>query len=551
MGKKHNSVELSNSLFLAQTANPNFKKLDKLTQSIILSDIENSDKRIGEADSSRITICNYPAINIKTIKNLININGFSMSKCQILNFKYHDLEELCELIINHLQSSHHPLFDTYHEEFFELNYFVDFNMNNKRLYDYDFWLKKLRSLWITQKEESLRKTNKVRKYISNFNSVVFDSRKKEQLKTLENKFMVNKLTGELFSMKDLALKSESNQMNELLFKNFVIEQEARKKDFEFLFITPTLPSIYHAKKKLTKTVKQGHDDLNDFFVQFRKNLNHNDLKSGEDFFYLSVNEAHKDGCEHRHIMFFCKRDKFDLIRSIMRTCYFNKFYLSEYKTKCKRIDKAHATVKQKKERKEKAKQKIFDLIDNVAIKYVEEDKEKGGASSYIYKYITKEVGSETESFDDRYNDVKKWARINNIRQYNISGINYNFQAFKLCMRIFCSSNSVENIKYLKELNNDSLEANQLIDSLNDILSTKIVRVSKKDQKSMTTEEYNASLDRQRFFNYNKLIRFNEFVVENNYENSMNRYDEIVKKLNHVEINGVMIKLKNNYEIISI
>jgi hypothetical protein len=538
MIKTNNSDELSKNTSILSKTIPNFNSCDPLTQSIL---IDNLLEREGKAAESWNTIYNYPAINIKTVKNLINISDFSMLKCHVLNFNYYELEELSNIIVNYLKLSVSAIEldfligvpveleffkDSYYNRFFEFNLFTDFNNNNNRLYSINFWLKKLESLWIVEKEEDLRKKRVVTSYISNYNSKIFTTRKNEQLVKLDKKIMVNKNTGETFSMKDLALKSESNQLNELFFKNYVVQQKAIENDFEFLFITLTLPSVYHVKRKLTKTVKEGHIDLNDMYAQFRKNLNHKGLKSGVHYFYLSVNEAHKDGCEHRHIMFFCKRENFSLIKGLMNTCYLNKFYSSELKEKKKRIQKAHISTAQKNERILKSQSKIT----NVAIDYVEEDKEKGGSASYIYKYIMKGV-DEDNGYDERYNDVKKWARINNIRQYNVSGLNLNFQSFKKCMKVFCSDNLVDNIEYLKEINvNDELD-NQVIEKLTLILSPKKDKDS--DDKS---------------FNYDKLMKFNELTISNVYKDDVNRYFEKVKKIDCTIVDGLKIQSKNFYEM---
>lgn len=539
MTKMNNSDELSKNISILSNTIPDFNSFDELTQQIYIDDLLKGE---GAADDSWITISNCPVINIKTIKNLINIYSFRLLKCHVLNFNYYELEELTDILVNHLKSSTNPIEndyligvpvelrffkDNYYNRFFEFNLFDDFKNNNNRLYNVNFWLKKIQALWIVENEEKLRKERKVTKYISNYNSKIFTTRKDDQLNKLSKKIMVNKNTGESFSMKDLALKSESNQLNELLFKNYVVQQEAIKKDFEFLFITLTLPSVYHVKRSLKKTVKQGHIDLNDMYSQFRKNLNHNNLKSGVDYFYLSVNEAHLDGCEHRHIMFFCKKEYFELIKRLMNTCYLNKFYATELKAKKKRIQKAHITTEQKKERYLKAQNKIT----SVAIDYVEEDKEKGSSASYIYKYILKGVDEEN-GYDERYNDVKKWSRINNIRQYNLSGLNLNFQAFKKCMKVFCSSNLIENLEYLREINFNPELDDEVIKKLTSILSPK------KDKDS-----------EDKSFNYNKLLEFNKLEISNVYKDDTNRYFEKVKKIDCTIVDGLKIQSKNYYEMI--
>ena len=440
-------------------------------------------------DISWITIDKYHQVLKKAIYNM----KYSPKLIFLNKFNYNDLKIISGLLLEYFNYLHEKSRITINKDKnifvsglsmdniklpYGLTVFHDFKDNDKRLLDSNYLYNVITKKYLLQREEIVRSKKGVKSYISNYNSKVFDTLREEKLNALDSKVMTNSLTGKSFSMKEMALKSEKNSLNEMIFKTNVVQEEAKLKGFDFLFITLTLPPKYHAVNKKHKfDTKKGHKDLNNYWSDVLRYVGKGSkkLKSGQDYYYITVNESHKDGCEHRHIMFFCKKEYHQGVIDICNRVYAKKFYP-----------------------RMKDKTKIKDMLD-VAIRYVVEDKTKASPATYLIKYILKEVDGDKNKF----NDVKKWARLNSIRQFNIAGLNeINFQAYKSIQNIFNSENSLLNIdKILEESQNISRKSLQ-----------KIVNLLQSEKS-----------------NYDKLKAVQKYLPKIRYIKSLNKYDEEVIK----------------------
>ncbi len=459
---------------------------------------------------------------------------------------------------------------------FGLTVLHDFNDNDKRMLDIKVVRSVIYKKHFTIKEESFRSHSSVRSYLSDYNSKAFDVIKNDKMNVLESMSLKNINNGTSFSMKDLALKSEQNHLNELQFKVNCVEEEAVLRDFKFLFITITLPTEYHSNKsifnhgvkirtiknkKFKHNTKKGHSDLNDYWNDVRKYFSKNGVKlrAGVDYYYITVNEAHSDGCEHRHIMFFCKPEHHDFITDICKRVYKNKFY-PKFKTV----------------------ESCFDKHEH-ALEFVREGLDKNGnklpksgiakPSTYLTKYIFKEIKEINEKLklekneeksSQKYNAVKKWARLNSIRQINIGGMTeINFQAWKIINTAFNSQNTPYHVRDI--LKNSNVKDSSLLDGILEI--EKILFVPKvlenfelvsipKNIKYLKTNKMKANaLHRYKVSNYNKIKTItNKFNPRVFYIDSVNKYDEKTKKISHISLsinnNYIRINLDNYYTISS-
>lgn len=172
--------------------------------------------------------------------------------------------------------------------------------------------------------------------------------------------MENTLTGEQFSMLEIAKASHSNRFNELyaFTKNF--EALAKENGMEWLFLTFTAPPEFHPNPSGAKSecsynpdlgVKRSHDHINSAWKKIRAVLNKRGIKANPNtYFGARTVETHKDGCIHWHLIIFIQQT---LIGAFTNSC-------KEY----------------------------FPLHNQ--IKIVLGDDKKGSASSYVFKYIMKE-----------------------------------------------------------------------------------------------------------------------------------------------------------------
>lgn len=198
-------------------------------------------------------------------------------------------------------------------------------------------------------------------YCSNVTLARYIEKIKITENALEQVFMVNTETGELFSMAELAKESQTNRFNELYFiaKNF--EVMAKEKNMPWLFLTFTAPPEYHPNPshpeskrsyKREHGVKASHDYIAQRWVEIRSLLCKRGIDLGPDTcFGFRTAETHKDGCVHWHLQVFIKQE---FISSFIEICEM-KF--------------------------SRRKQ----------IKIVPGDPRKGSAASYIFKYLLKEV----------------------------------------------------------------------------------------------------------------------------------------------------------------
>lgn len=532
---------------------------------------------------------------------------YDLEDSVLLLFQYHELSSIAFRLLSvfNLFEKYYSskLVDISSNDDISFNFpfglkFEDFNNNFNRLLNEEYLTKKLQKIYVRLIEHEKRKNEEVKDYISNYNSKKFDKKRKDQLDKLENYSLFNvfdknmphignvvKSKDKAISMKDLALKTEQNRLNELFFKSKIVDIESKKRGFNWHFITLTLPTQYHAlmKKgtrfnpKFEHDTKKGHEDLNLYWQGVMRYLAKIGLKSGDDYIYITVNEAHKDGCEHRHIMFFCRDEVWLVIENFIKSRYIRTFYpellpnelsqrqikkikkdLNE-KAKNKFIRKIGAPrlrkewVEEQLNKKIESQKNLISMANNerkykidVAIKIINEDKDfnedgktAASSSSYLFKYLTKTTSDE----NGEVNSVKKWARINSIRQYHVAGLKLNFQVYSLLASIYKSSQVDRKIEYIDSINPD-IEINHE-DFKNLFLDPKIPHF-----EDITSKNIDKVRNDWNCRNYNNLIKMNKMRIQVNYDIFQNKYEEGDLRLSHVYINGIRFENISFYSIMN-
>ena len=276
------------------------------------------------------------------------------------------------------------------------------------------WLRKqLKKVAIRQLEQLHREFSMVSKdrdsYLSNANFLRIMARKKANEKLLESLVATNELD-QSYTLADLQKLSVSNpalRRTELMVRCAGFEEwsPGDAREWEPYFLTLTAPSKYHPTTTRNKTVfknkkytgytpKQTQDYLNKCWQRIRASL----ARSRCQYFGFRVTEPHHDGTPHWHLLFFIEKTSVDTLCAT-----FTRYALQEDGNE------------------RGAKQQRCDII------YL--DPNKGRATGYIAKYISKNVDGYKIDIDDESGTkadkaairVSCWASLWGIRQFQQIG----------------------------------------------------------------------------------------------------------------------------------
>jgi hypothetical protein len=223
---------------------------------------------------------------------------------------------------------------------------------------------------------------------------------------LESLVAINQTTGEILPMDELAEQSLSNPANRrraMMARIKGIEQHAKTKGQEALFLTITCPSRMHARHH-TGASNDRYDGtgpraaqayLNRVWRTGLRKLMHDGVSlSG-----LRVVEPHHDGCPHWHVLVFTAPEHSVSLVETLRAYALrdspNEPGALERRFKVERIDPA-----------------------------------KGSAVGYVAKYVSKSIDGEGVDFDEETESAGKdaaprivaWARTWGIRQFQFFGV---------------------------------------------------------------------------------------------------------------------------------
>ena len=229
---------------------------------------------------------------------------------------------------------------------------------------------------------------------------------------IQNAMLFDAETEEETELKDMVLKSVSNpaiRRHELMVRTRGCEDIGNSLGLQGLFLTLTTPAAYHNSYKKGGFIdhwngsnpKQAQDYLNKVWQRIRAKLGREEIR----WYGVRVAEPHHDGTPHWHLLIWVKPEDADAVKEIF-------------------ID--YAT---KKDRHELMKSGRFDHSARCDVQEIDPD--KGTATGYIAKYISKnidgfamddEVSDETDKpVKDMAKNVTAWKSRWNIRQFQFFG----------------------------------------------------------------------------------------------------------------------------------
>lgn len=212
----------------------------------------------------------------------------------------------------------------------------------------------------------------------------------EQKQFLEYSYVLNEITGQTFSLLDFIISSNHTPDRyhaEIQNRIHTLEREAIEAGLSPVFLTMTLPSEFHEMKRDRVTGKMINNPLYDGttpknavklltkqFAKLRHDRSLKELSKQKKMMYYRVNEPHKDGTPHTHILLFIPKDRIERVE--------NAFY------------------------------RLFNEFGN---KF---EKEIRSASSYIMKYINKTLPlSKKEQLTETEQYLNGWYVHNRVNRF--------------------------------------------------------------------------------------------------------------------------------------
>jgi hypothetical protein len=292
-----------------------------------------------------------------------------------------------------------------------------------RLTDSAFWLRGLRASLAKRAEGAAIDAGMVSKraevYCSDDTLARRCSQHGRNAETLSNIEMMNKDTGEIMKLSDIAkagMADHENRRAELVTRVRGFEELARKYKHKAEFITVTCPSRMHAVtsdgKQNPKYDKTKPDAAQKFLVQAWARTRAQFAKNNIKVYGLRIAEPHHDATPHWHLILFYRDDK--NTKFAIRKHFREQFVLGD-----EAFDNYEAKGK-------------AERIKN-GLKFVSINPRKGSAAGYVLKYVLKNIGGIEKSASDEaehltseglYPRVEAWAACWRIRQFQQIGGHY-------------------------------------------------------------------------------------------------------------------------------
>lgn len=234
-------------------------------------------------------------------------------------------------------------------------------------------------------------------YVSRLTLSNFKQRMRESEEFMQNMVVISHETMHEYSLAEVANRTIANLDNrraELVVRTRGDEERAIDMGFEGVFINWTLPSKYHRNSRKWNgcSVKEAHQNLMEQWKLARAHF----AKADIPWFGLRVAEPHEDGTPHLHAFIYCPSE-----------------YKKEVMSICAVIARAEDSdeLSSKKARKARFHAKPC-------------DPNKGSATGYIIKYISKNINGAHMPEGDAENNavsVRAWASAWGIKQFSQSG----------------------------------------------------------------------------------------------------------------------------------
>lgn len=162
---------------------------------------------------------------------------------------------------------------------------------------------------------------------------------KKQNCFLQYNYIYDKISGTQIPLKDLVISANHNPNRyHALIQNRIntLSNEAKEKNLSPIFMTLTLPSEYHKMKmdKKTKALipnpkynhvapKEAVKHLTKMFSRLRHDRSLKQLTKDERI-YFRVNEPHKNGTPHTHVLLFVPKSSIDRVVTAFKRLFDNK-----------------------------------------------------------------------------------------------------------------------------------------------------------------------------------------------------------------------------------
>ncbi len=244
----------------------------------------------------------------------------------------------------------------------------------KRMIDKNWWNRKLRNIFNQAYEQAAIELNLVHKYKQIYASDLTVTKRKQQL--LRNEQMLSSMKvindiGQQFTLKDLSDLNTSNpaiRKAELMVRMRGFEELSKSHGHQGIFITITCPSKYHAvysksgqrnAKYQSLTPYMGNQYLCALWSRIRAHWNRKDIKP----YGFRVAEPQHDGTPHWHILLFAEPEHMNEIKKTI----------------------SHYALEEDGDEKGAVENRCdFKMIDP----------NKGSATGYIAKYVSKNIDGE-------------------------------------------------------------------------------------------------------------------------------------------------------------
>ena len=158
---------------------------------------------------------------------------------------------------------------------------------------------------------------------------------------LEYSYVTNDQTGQSFTLKDCIVSSNHNPhryYGEIQNRINTLEREAINAGLTPIFLTMTLPSEFHKMKQMNgklvcnpkfngTTPKEAVKILTKQWGKLRHDRSLKELSKNQRMYYR-VNEPHKDGTPHTHILLFIPKDQIERVEIAFKRLFIqvgNKF----------------------------------------------------------------------------------------------------------------------------------------------------------------------------------------------------------------------------------
>ena len=244
---------------------------------------------------------------------------------------------------------------------------------------------------------------------------------------IQGQLLREETTGEEVEMEDMVLKSMSNpaiRRHELMVRCRGCEDIGNELGLQGLFLTLTTPSKYHNSYKKGGFIphwngaspREAQTYLNKVWQRIRAKLGRDEIR----WFGIRVAEPHHDGTPHWHLLIWVKPEHVAKVRDV-----FIRYAVDEDKEELYPFFDRN----EKRAAKKQSIQGPFNYQPRCDFGYI--DPEKGTATGYIAKYISKnidgyamgeEVSKETgQSVQAMAKNVNAWKSRWGIRQFQFFG----------------------------------------------------------------------------------------------------------------------------------